>query len=484
MDAADHGRVVLSVIFRSGDVRFLDYASQKVEQEHFADPVQQVLFTLARRYADQAHGIITRAALEDFMRNREPGKALMYMTFYDALASASYSVPEFRHSLGQLVELHSDRKTGEALAQAMQILRHGARGPKGEDLRGASDARAHLIEAFSEIEKAASTESPEGDTGQEAVAVHAAYAKALEHQQQGTLPGVSTGMPELDERLGGGLYRGQLCLVAAWTSVGKTAWCVNLAWNTAVVQGKNFVYFTSETMREDIRLRLVTRHSMLPQFGMTKGERPGLNSRDLRAGTLSEYGYGKFQEVLSDYGSNPAYGRRYIVQLPRGSSLSVIEGRLRAISRMFTPDLVVIDYLALLQADRVRKDRREDLTSILIDANEVARTALDGQGVPLVSPWQVNREGWKAAKENKGYNLAALAEAQEAGNSSDLVLTLLDLDSDDDSRGRHVPLQLDILKNRAGERGRAMKLFADYATNSFTPEDKNSGQQAMAHLLS
>lgn len=491
MDAVDHGRVVLSCILRDEEykgvrlgLKFLDKALQRVTEDHFTDPVQRVLFTLTSRYADQARGVITRSALEDFLRGREPGKALMYVTFYDAIVAETHSLHEFNHSLLQLAELDAERKTGEAIAQAMRILKQGSRGEGGEELRGAADARAHLISAFSVIERSAGVASPEGDSGRETADIHAAYASAAEHRAKGTMPGVSTGIAELDKRLGGGLYRGQLALVAAWTSVGKTALCVDFAYRAAVLQGKNFVYFTSETAREEVRLRLVTRHSVHPAFGISGGEQPGINSRDLRAGTLTEYGYGKFREVLADWGSNPAYGKRYIVQLPRASTLSTVEARLAAISRQFRPDLVIIDYLALLRPERQRKDRREDLSGILIDAKDSARSFADGLGVPLISPWQVSRDGWKQAKENKQYTLAALAESAEASNSADIVLTLLDLDNDDDSRGRRVPLQLDVLKNRAGEHGRSLRLTADYATSCFTAEDRTAGERAVTSLLS
>lgn len=452
--------------------------------EHFADPNQKVLFELTRRYADQSRGIITRSALEDFLRTQDPGKALLYLTLYDSLALEQHAAPEFIHSLFQIRDLDTDRRTGDAIAQSMQILRHGAAGSDGAMLRGHADARAHLMKSLGDIDRRASSESPEGDTGREAKAVRDAYALAAQHRANGTAPGVSTGIPQLDARLGGGLYRGQLCLVAAWTSVGKTAVCVNFAWNAAVLQGKNFVYFTSETLREEVRLRLVTRHSMLPQFGLANGEAPGLNSRDVRAGSLSPFGYGKLNEVLADYEGNPSYGRRYVVQLPRGATMSVIEARLAAISRQFTPDLVIIDYLALLRSEYARKDRREDLSGILMDAKEGARSFADGLGVPLISPWQVNRDGWKQAKERKEYDLAALAESAEASNSADIVLTLLESEVDDGSRGRRVPLSLDILKNRAGEKGRNMKIVADYATSTFTAVDTTAGQQAVTQLLS
>lgn len=486
MDAAEHGRVVLSFIIanRERGTGALDKASQRVTDEHFAEPSQRFLFTLLQRYADQARAILPRKALEDFLRSQEPGRLLMYLTLYDTLASGRHEPSDFIHSLGQLRELDAERRTGEALAQGMQILRSGARDSRGKELRGHADARAHILEAFSDVERRAVAESPEGDAGREARPVLAAYARAAEQRARGTLPGVSTGMPDLDARLGGGLYRGQLCLIAAWTSVGKTAMCVNLAWNAAVLQGKSFVYFTSETLREEVRLRLVTRHSLLPQFGLDGGQDPGINSRDIRAGTLTAEKFGRLRQVLADWEGNKDYGRRYIVQVPRGATLATLESRLAAISRQFTPDMVIIDYLALLRPERARKDRREDLSGIIMDAKEAARTFGDGLGVPVISPWQVSREGWKSAREAKEYNLAALAESAEASNSADIVLTLLDLDNDDDSRGRRVPLQLDILKNRAGERAKGMRVFADYATCAFTPEDRRAGERALSDLVS
>lgn len=486
MDSAGHARVVLSCIIAnpSQGTRLLDKASQRVSDEHFTEPSHRVLFTLLRRYADQARGILPRSALDDFLRGQEPGRVTLYLTLYDTLAAGSHTPSEFMHSLAQLGDLDAERRTGEALAQGMQILRSGARGPRGEELRGHADARMHVLSAFSEVERRASADSPEGDARRESRDVLAAYARAHDHRVNGTLPGVSTGMPQLDARLGGGLYRGQLALIAAWTSVGKTAACVNLAWNASVVQGKSFVYFTSETLREEVRMRLVTRHSLLPQFGLAAGPEPGINSRDIRAGSLTPEKFTRLRQVLADWESNPAYGRSYIVQVPRGATLSVLEARLAAISRQFTPDLVIIDYLALLRPERNRKDRREDLSGILMDAKEAARSFGDGLGIPVVSPWQVSREGWKAAKEAKQFNLAALAESAEAANSADIVLTLLDLDSGDDSRGRRVPLQLDVLKNRAGEHGRSMRLTADYATCCFTPEETGDTEKAMASILS
>jgi replicative DNA helicase len=489
LDAVAHGRVILSRIIISGFVpklgtSVLDEALREVNEEHFSETAHKALFVLLRRYADQARGIMPRAVLEDFLRDQEPGRVLYYTELYDGLAAQRPTASEFRHSLAQLRELAADKRTGEALAQGMQILRGGVRGEKGEELRGHADARSYVLSAFAEVERAAVASSPEGDAGREARDILKAYAAAREHYVTGTIPGVSTGIPQLDKRLGGGIYRGQLVLVAAPTSAGKTAVCVQLGWDATVQQGKNLVYFTSETLREEVRQRLLARHSMLPKFGACSGSDPGLNTRDLRAGSLPEEKHALLRAVLTDWEGNPDYGRRYIVQVPRGATLPVLESRLAAISRQFIPDLVVIDYLALLRPERARRDRREDLSGILIDAKEAARSFGDGLGVPVVSPWQVSREGERAARENRHFSLSALAESAESSNSADIVLALLDLDPDDDSNGRRVPLQLDVLKNRSGERGGSLRLTADYATCAFTAQDQSASDRVVADLLS
>jgi replicative DNA helicase len=478
VDASDHGRVVLSAVLAGGgSIKALDYALARVTTDHFVDPVQATLFELCQRYADQTKGVLRRETLADLLRNAEPGKALMYGEYYDALARTQPALDQFLHSVAMLRELAAERATGETLAQGMEILRNGVRDARGNELRGHQDARAHVLGGLAEVERDAGlTESPEGDARHEADEALAAYARAKEKRLKGEAPGILFGIDELDDKLPGGQAPGEILIVAGWTSAGKTAWCVQQAWHAAVMQGKNVVYLTTETLRPQIRTRLISRHSRMDKFGLAQG----INDRDIRAGWLDERGERAFQAVLDDFSTCPDYGRCYVVQVPRRGTISSAEARLNAISRQFRPDLVIIDYLGLLYPDRPKRESgvREDLSGILKDAKQVATTANGGDGVPVISPWQVNREGRKLVKEAGGYALENMAETQEVANTADMVLALVDPPKDT-SRGRAVPIEASMLKNRGGERNFTVQLTADFATSYFSCRNRIAGEDGL-----
>jgi replicative DNA helicase len=465
VDAGEHGKTVLAVILGAGGVKALDYAARHVSDGHFEDRVQKALFVLAQRYADQTRGTLPRHALEDLLRERPPGTALLYLEYYDLLTGLHPSASDFKHSVAMLRELHSEKETAEALAQGMEILRAGAKDERGNDLRGAGDARAHVQAAFADIERENSAgQAPEGDTRTEMARVRETYARARELRLSGRSAGVSTGIAPLDEVLSGGLSPGELALLVGFTSAGKSQFMAHLAWHTSAVLGRNVVLFASETTRANMLVRILGRHSKLPKFGLPGG----LNTRDIRAGTLSAEEYAAFREVTEDFARSP--GQPYIVQVPRGFTVSWLEARLNAVSRQFMPDLCLIDYLGLARPERTRKDRREELGLILQDAKQLAVTFGDGHGVPIASPWQISREGRRAVRERGGYVLSDLSETAEAANTPDVILSVLEPENDD-TRGRAVPLKFDVLKNRENERYVRLELQADFACSYFQLRD-------------
>jgi replicative DNA helicase len=464
MDAIAHGKVVLAAIFGSGSISALDYADKYLVTDHFEDRTQKRLFSLALLYAAQVRGVMPRKTLSDALRGYPPGTALQYEEYYDLVAAMRVGKSDFRYSVMQLRELRQARLTGEALSQSMVILREGAT-HGGQELRGHADARRHALAAFAEAEREAMHgEAPEGDirAAKETAKVAEAFARARERRISGQSAGIGTGIARLDDALSGGLANGEFALIAGFSSAGKSQWCAHQAWHACVQQGKSVVLFASETTRSNMQVRILGRHSRLPKFGL----QAGLNTKDIRAGTLDMDEYRAFQAVLADFSSS-RYGRCYIVQLPKGSTLSVVEGRLAAISRQFMPDLVIIDYLALLRPERAGRERRDDLALLLQDAKVMATSFADGRGIPLVSPWQVNREGRKEVRSRGHYVMSELAETAEAERSPDIIISILDPETDD-TRGRKVPLKLDVMKNRENERFVRMELLADFANSHFT----------------
>lgn len=480
MDAVDHGKVVLGTIFKYRAVPALDHALARLSLVSFTDPIQQHLFALTERQLDIAQSVLTRAALGDILRDQAPGTTLKYGEYYDALLQHAVPIsPEgfgaFLHSVEQLRELATERRTGDALATAMQILRQGWKDGQVE-LRGHEASRSYLVTQLSLIDRELrKEEAPEGLMQAEAPEIISNYIERAAMRERGQVENISTGLPPLDDLLGGGLERGELDLVAAWTSAGKTSFCVHLAWHAAVMQGKFVVFFTSETLRPQVRIKILARHSRLPQFGLGQG----LNSSDIKAGRLPPAGFQALQAVATDFARSS--GGIYIAQTPKGATITEVEARLERITRGRVADLVVVDSLQLLRSDVHRRSQWEASAAMVKDAKHVAVDYRHGLGVPLVTPWQVSRAGYEAARERGFYLTGDLSETKEAENSADVLISLMA--PRDYSGGRLTELLCSLLKNRDGEArfgaSNSINLTADYATSYFTARSTSAGQSLL-----
>lgn len=467
-DAAEHGKVVLAVILR-GRKDLLQVALRHLQPEHFTDIVQRGIFAMCERYLDVAGEILPKPAMGDALRanNQPPGTVLQYEEYYSYLVSHEATEADFRWSVEQLRELAAEKVTGEALAQAMEVLKKG-RDEGRKHYQGHKDARAWLMAKVADIDRnLRQADAPEGDMRTEVKDIVKEYGERRRAAIAGTAH-VQTSIPELDEAMGGGLARGELGLVAGFTTAGKTSLCVQLAWHAVVTQGRNVVIFTSETLRSQIRVKILARHSREAQFGL----REGLDSKLIKGGLLPHDDVRVFQAVLTDWKDNPAYGKCYVAQVPRGATVATIEARLRRLSSMWQADLVVVDYLQLLRTEERYSSDREALSRVVKDAKELAATYQDGYGVPLVSPWQMSRAAREKARGGNGYDLSSLADTNEASATPDVIVSLLE--PDDYFGGRHTQLKLQILKGRDGERGKEVTLDADYATSLFAARTGSS----------
>lgn len=468
MDATAHGELILTAIIGGrGSMHALDYASTHLTPEHFEDPRQAQLFILLSRYALQTHGIMTRQALEDLLRNRKAGTRLAMAEYYSAVAGKLLPKRhEFLHSASQLLTLAAERETGSVLATARTILTDpdGVRTDDGTVLQGHEAARSWLLAEMARIEQGLQVaESPEGDAHDDADDVLARYAAAKDLRMRGEAPGVLFGIPPLDAFIEGGVGPGEMAVILAGTTIGKSRFCIQKAWHASVVQGKHVVYFTTETLRPDICRSLVARHSMLPQFGLERG----LNARQLRAGSLSGAEESALDMVIKDFKTGD-YGRLRVVQMPEHCTMSALAARFAAIERSFPPDEVFADYLQLFEPERRGREDKEYVSqaSILKRAERWCASARRGRGVSFITPWQVNRTGRQNLRSSGGYSLEDSAGTQEAANTPDIVLALEDREQDT-SGGRRVPLELSVMKVRDGPRGRKFPIEADYATCCF-----------------
>jgi hypothetical protein len=477
MDSVAHGKTVLATIVAAGgSVKALDYAAERlaVPELFFTDTVQLKLFLLLERYRRQAGGIMSREVLSDLLRGRKPGTVQLFEEAYDGFAAVLPAEHQFRHAVDQLRELAAERFTGEALAVGRQVLAASeaepARLEDGRALWGHLEARAYVQAALADAEQlGADADTPATDIARDGDEVMAAYARAKEMRNAKKRIGVAFGIDSLDKYLGGGIGMG-LALVVAGTTVGKSSLCVQAAWFNAVIERRNVLVFTTEQHAHEVRLKLVARHSRLPQFGLAQG----LDTARIRGGWLNEEEEGILARVLDDLKTGD-YGGLEVVQMPEHCTVPMWTGRAESIGRRRRPDLLVFDYLQLCDPVQRSRDSKEheSQSGIVKSSHRWGQTAFRGHGVALLSPWQANQGGAQALRGGGGgFSLDThMSQTKEAGNTAGTVLALAALE-EDTSRGRAAPLVLTVEKNRDYARGGRFQVVADYATSHFSDREE------------
>jgi replicative DNA helicase len=212
---------------------------------------------------------------------------------------------------------------------------------------------------------------------------------------------------------------------------------------------------------------------------MSKFEIPdGLNSIDLKRGTLSDLEEVKLREVVQDFARSEEYGGFRIMQASESMSVSSLKVRLQALQSIKPVDLVIIDSLYILKPDERRPNSRDELNDTIQRAKNLATTFNNGKGVPIISPWQTSREHKERADRDKRYSMAAMAETAYAERYADVVVSLLE----PAQTSRHTTLSAAIIKNRDGEQSPNIDIDVDYATSHFTDSGRVANMST-ANLL-
>ncbi len=210
-------------------------------------------------------------------------------------------------------------------------------------------------------------------------------------------PQVLTGFPALDEILGG-LQHSDLIILAARPSLGKTSLALNIARNAAVEQRACVAVFSLEMARESVAQRLLSGES-------------GVDSKRVRLGTYSE---GEEREIMRASGEL-SEAMLFIDDSPQ---LRVVEMRSKA-RRLYYErgiDLIIVDYLQLMQGDGRTENRVQEISEISRSLKALARE-LD---VPLLAVSQLSR-----AVEWRASHIPQLSDLRESGSieqDADVVL--------------------------------------------------------------
>ncbi|MBC7255489.1 MAG: replicative DNA helicase [Chloroflexi bacterium] len=218
----------------------------------------------------------------------------------------------------------------------------------------------------------------------------------VEHRDQ-TL-GVPTGFADLD-RLLGGLQPSDLIIIAARPSMGKTSLAVSIAMNAALKHNAVVAIFTLEMAAEQLVQRMIS--------GQT-----GIDSQRLRLGRIEDIEWEKFTHasgVLSE-------AAIFVDDTPSPSPME-IRTKARRLAAEYDLDLIIVDYLQLMQAgDRRVENRVQEISYISRSLKSLARELK----VPVVALSQLSRA--VEARQDKIPQLADLRESGSIEQDADVVM--------------------------------------------------------------
>ena len=235
-------------------------------------------------------------------------------------------------------------------------------------------------------------------------------AKAF--QRDGKLSGIATGLRDLDTKMGG-LQQSDLIIVAGRPGMGKTALATNIAYNVArayrgevqadgttkALNGGVVGFFSCEMSAEQLATRIIA-------------ERTGIASSTIRRGGITESDFEKIRDYSIELQSLPFY-----VDETGGLSISQLTARARRLKRQKGLDLLVVDYIQLLQGTGKRSDSRvQEVTEITTSLKALAKEL----NVPIIALSQLSRQ--VESRDDKRPQLADLRESGSIEQDADVVM--------------------------------------------------------------
>jgi len=233
------------------------------------------------------------------------------------------------------------------------------------------------------------------------------------YQRDGRLSGIATGLKDLD-RMMGGLQKSDLVIVAGRPGMGKTALATNIAYNiarawrgdvqadgrTATVNGGVVGFFSLEMSAEQLATRIISEQTEIPSYRIRRGE-------------IDPVDFDRIVETAREIEALPLY-----IDETGGLSVAQLAARARRLKRQRGLDLLVVDYIQLLQGSsrRAAEGRVQEVTEITTSLKALAKEL----SVPIVALSQLSRQ--VENRDDKRPQLADLRESGSIEQDADVVL--------------------------------------------------------------
>lgn len=282
------------------------------------------------------------------------------------------------------------------------------------------------------------------------------------HKDGSKMRGIPTGFHDLDNVLGG-LQKSDMIVLAARPSVGKTSLVLDIARQTAVAHKNSVGIFSLEMSKEQLVDRLLCAEAGVDLWKL----RTGKLSSDQDDGDFPRIGH-----AMGTLSESPIY-----IDDTAGASIMEIRTKARRLHSEKGLDLIIIDYLQLMETSATSESRNQEISQISRGLKAIAREL----NIPVIALSQLAR----AVEMNKPAipKLAHLRESGAIEQDADVVMFIYRKSADRNYREEEIPpdeknlAEIYVAKHRNGPTG-MVKLFWNQTMASFKNLEKQFINQA------
>ncbi|MDF1619998.1 replicative DNA helicase [Pseudothioclava nitratireducens] len=391
---------LLGAILTNNDI--YDRVAAIMKPEHFFEPVHQRIYEVAIARI-QKNALASPVTLKAFLEDDEGLKELGGPAYLARLAGAAISAYAARDYAQMIYELAVRRELirlgGDISARAKSI---DVQDDPKEQITAAEQKLYNLAE--------------QGQADKGFVSFLKAVTEAVQsanaaYKRDGGLAGVSTGLRDLDKKLGG-LHPSDLLILAGRPSMGKTSLATNIAFNIAkaykrgirhdgvegAIEGGVVGFFSLEMSAEQLAARILSEASEVP-------------SEQIRRGDMTEAEFRRFVEAAKALETCPLY----IDDTP-ALPISQVAARCRRLKRTHGLDVVIVDYLQLLRGTGKGDNRVQEIAEISMGLKAIAKEL----NIPVMALSQLSRT--VESREDKRPQLSDLRESGSIEQDADVVM--------------------------------------------------------------
>ncbi|HBZ44972.1 MAG TPA: replicative DNA helicase [Maritimibacter sp.] len=389
---------LLGAILTNNDI--YDRIAQIVKPEHFYEPVHERIYRIAEQRISK-NALASPVTIKAFMEDDEGLQELGGPQYLARLAGAAISSFAARDYATLIYEMHQRR----------ELIRLGGDiAARARTFESETPPEEQIVEAEQTLYKLAETgQSTSGFQSFTKAVTDALNVANAAYRRDGGLAGVSTGLTDMDKKLGG-LHRSDLLILAGRPSMGKTSLATNVAFNIAkaykkgklpdgtegTISGGVVGFYSLEMSAEQLAARILSEASEVP-------------SEQIRRGDMTEAEFRRFAETAKALEACPLF----IDDTP-ALPIAQLAARARRLKREHGLDVLFVDYLQLVRG--TAENRVNEIAEISMGLKAIAKEL----NIPVVALSQLSRQ--VESREDKRPQLSDLRESGSIEQDADVVM--------------------------------------------------------------